>query len=33
MAQDNGIGSYSHAHRADLPGGEPKFYAIRAAIP
>ena len=23
---DTGLGSYSHAHRADLPGGEPKFY-------
>jgi hypothetical protein len=24
---DSGLGSYSHAHRADLPGGEPRFYA------
>lgn len=23
---DSGLGSYSHAHRADLPGGEPRFY-------
>lgn len=27
MKPDTGMGSYSHAHRADLPGGEPRFYA------
>lgn len=27
MAKDTGIGSYSYANRADLPGGEPSFYA------
>lgn len=27
MAKDTGIGSYSYANRADLPGGEPRFYA------
>ncbi len=27
MKPDTGLGSYSHAHRVDLPGGEPKFYA------
>lgn len=27
VARDTGIGSYSHANRADLPGGEPNFYA------
>ncbi len=26
MKPDTGLGSYSHAHRADLPGGEPNFY-------
>jgi hypothetical protein len=25
--RDTGIGSYSYANRADLPGGEPGFYA------
>lgn len=27
MSKDTGIGSYSYANRADLPGGEPGFYA------
>ncbi len=27
MQKDTGIGSYSYANRADLPGGEPSFYA------
>lgn len=27
MAKDTGVGSYSHANRANLPGGEPSFYA------
>ncbi len=27
MSKDTGIGSYSYANRADLPGGEPRFYA------
>jgi len=27
VAKDTGIGSYSYANRADLPGGEPSFYA------
>lgn len=27
MQKDTGIGSFSYANRADLPGGEPSFYA------
>jgi hypothetical protein len=27
VTKDTGIGSYSYANRADLPGGEPRFYA------
>jgi hypothetical protein len=27
VAKDTGQGSYSYANRADLPGGEPRFYA------
>lgn len=27
MTKDTGLGSYSYANRADLPGGEPRFYA------
>lgn len=27
MTKDTGQGSYSYANRADLPGGEPRFYA------
>lgn len=27
MQKDTGIGSYSYANRADLPGGEPSFYS------
>ena len=27
MQKDTGIGSYSYANRANLPGGEPSFYA------
>lgn len=27
MKPDTGMGSYSYANRADLPGGEPSFYA------
>lgn len=26
MKPDTGMGSYSHAHRADLPGSVPRFY-------
>lgn len=27
MQKDTGIGSFSYANRADLPGGEPSFYS------
>ena len=27
MQKDTGLGSYSYVNRADLPGGEPGFYA------
>ena len=27
MQKDTGIGSYSYANRANLPGGEPRFYS------